>query len=98
MCIQIVHVAVVMFLYSVYHRNKKEEVLDKVKRGRLDVVLTTHETAKTKMVCILSLCLSICLSLGDIYIYIYLVYICIYIIYDYVLNACTCIISLFLIG
>ncbi|XP_019852622.1 PREDICTED: DNA excision repair protein ERCC-6-like 2 isoform X2 [Amphimedon queenslandica] len=34
---------------GVYHRNKKDEILDKVSRGRLDVVLTTLETAKLKV-------------------------------------------------
>lgn len=32
--------------YGVYHRAKKDEILDKAQRGRLDVVLTTHDTAK----------------------------------------------------
>ena len=38
-------------LCSVYHREKKEEALDKAKRQRVEVVLTTPDTVRTHVVC-----------------------------------------------
>ena len=38
-------------LCSVYHREKKEEALDKAKRQRVEVVLTTPDTVRTRVVC-----------------------------------------------
>ena len=34
----------------VYHREKRETILDKAKRRKLEVVLTTHETARVHIV------------------------------------------------
>ena len=45
-------IKIINLFYSVYHRNKKDEVFDKVSRGRLDVVISTLETAKLKIVII----------------------------------------------
>ena len=35
-----------------YHREKKSDTLDKAKRNKLDVVMTTHDTARTHVVCL----------------------------------------------
>lgn len=40
----------VLSLCRVYHRDKKDETLDRAKRGKLDIVLTTHDTARTHVV------------------------------------------------
>ena len=40
-----------ILLSRVYHRGKKSEVLDRVKRCKLEVVVTTHNTARTHVVC-----------------------------------------------
>lgn len=45
-------IKIINLFYSVYHRNKKDEVFDKVSQGRLDVVISTLETAKLKIVII----------------------------------------------
>ena len=42
-----------IFADRVYHRDKKEMILDKAKRRKLEVILTTHETARVHMVSIL---------------------------------------------
>ena len=39
-----------IFADRVYHRDKKEMILDKAKRRKLEVVLTTHETARVHVV------------------------------------------------
>ena len=41
------------FIDRVYHRDKKEMILDKAKRRKLEVVLTTHETARVHVVSVL---------------------------------------------
>ena len=53
MCVCVCNSALVYLvpLCSVYHLEKKKEALDKAKRQRVEVLLTTPDTVRTHVVC-----------------------------------------------
>ncbi len=44
----------VFFATSLYHQDKKMDALDKAKRKKVEVVLTTHETARIHVVSVIN--------------------------------------------